>query len=452
MFLNRNLKNRKRAYESRFNLCSKHYLLKNSTAITASDTSFESRRCTIRNAVKNFFLLDENSSQAPGSLDFMTKNGIKKRKRYLSDTIDSLYKKFCKTSGLKVSRGLFYRLKPFWVVRQKVTARNTCLCKHHSNFGFMFDRLKSLNVIKSKNLKNFLESVRCSVNNKKCMYGECDKCKHKKIADNSSSQKTWYRSWVSEKVRQPGAKGLMYDVKITSQKKVFCSVSELVGKFNKELPQYLIHVYNKDHKFQTLKEIRNNLPAKRAYAIVDFSQNYECKYHSEIHNLHYGANKSQVSMQTRVFYYKDSNNNLNQQSFCTFSDCLNQDAPAAWALLKPVVEKINEFVPDFEELHIQSDGPTTQYRNKTNYFLFHKFCQELNLKKASWNHTEAGHGKTSGDGVGGCVKEMCNREVVSGGNVLCAMDMMNVVLKKENKIVCFVVTREEIEAVEKMVP
>lgn len=72
----------------------------------------------------------------------------------------------------------------------------------------------------------------------------------------------------------------------------------------------------------------------------------------------------------------------------------------------------------------------------------------MGIERASWNYTEAGHGKSAGDGVGGSVKEMCNQDVLCGGQVLCAQDMINVVTKKSDKILPFLVSREEIQAVE----
>ena len=74
------------------------------------------------------------------------------------------------------------------------------------------------------------------------------------------------------------------------------------------------------------------------------------------------------------------------------SDCLKHESPAVWALLVPVIKKIKQEVPDFQTLHIQSDGPTAQYKNKTNFFFFQYFCQQFELKNASWNYTAAGHG------------------------------------------------------------
>lgn len=52
------------------------------------------------------------------------------RKRYLNDTVDSLYKKFCSESNFKISRTHFYRLKPFYVVKKRVTGQDTNVCKY----------------------------------------------------------------------------------------------------------------------------------------------------------------------------------------------------------------------------------------------------------------------------------------------------------------------------------
>ena len=65
-------------------------------------------------------------------------------------------------------------------------------------------------------------------------------------------------------------------------------------------------------------------------------------------------------------------------------------------------------------MHFQSDGPSTQYRNKTNFFLFAYHCNLLQLHHASWNFSTAGHGKSFADGTGGTVKVLCDRAVAYG--------------------------------------
>ena len=40
--------------------------------------------------------------------------------------------------------------------------------------------------------------------------------------------------------------------------------------------------------------------------VIDFSENYYCKYSAEIQSVHFGASKKQISLHTGVFFYFDS--------------------------------------------------------------------------------------------------------------------------------------------------
>ena len=89
-----------------------------------------------KNDVCRFYLNDENSVAAPAARDFIKKNNMRMRKRFLSDSINNLHKKYCKESGRTISKSSFYRLRPFWVVEQRMSARDTCLCKEHEILNF----------------------------------------------------------------------------------------------------------------------------------------------------------------------------------------------------------------------------------------------------------------------------------------------------------------------------
>ena len=56
---------------------------------------------------------------------------------------------------------------------------------------------------------------------------------------------------------------------------------------------------------------------------VDFSENYNTKYESEIQSMHYGASRRQISLHTGVAYIW-----TDIYPFCTVSDCLKH-GPAA---------------------------------------------------------------------------------------------------------------------------
>jgi len=140
--------------------------------------------------------------------------------------------------------------------------------------------------------------------------------------------------------------------------------------------------------------------------IIDFSENYSCKYTSETQSVHFGASRSQVTMHTAVLYYRttEAEAELQCKSFCTVSDNLRHYPAAIWVHLKPVLYFVAKNVPAMESINIRSDGLTTQYRNKYNFAIFAQLGSITKFKKATWNFTESGYCKRPADGIGGSVK------------------------------------------------
>lgn len=72
---------------------------------------------------------------------------------------------------------------------------------------------------------------------------------------------------------------------------------------------------------------------------------------------------------------------------------MRQDTSAIWTHLSPVVSHFKVLIPSLNTLHMISDGPTTQYCSKKNYFCLSSVPFQLGFKKVTWNFLEAGHGK-----------------------------------------------------------
>lgn len=120
----------------------------------------------IKNSVVNFYLEDENSLLAPGVRDFVTKNKRNMRKRYMVNTIENLYKKYCNTSGQNISKAIFYNMRPFWVVKKKYQ-----FVIHVCAYIIQISNLSSTGcdfykIIEVKSLQTFIESIRCHVTKK----------------------------------------------------------------------------------------------------------------------------------------------------------------------------------------------------------------------------------------------------------------------------------------------
>lgn len=64
------------------------------------------------------------------------------------------------------------------------------------------------------------------------------------------------------------------------------------------------------------------------------------------------------------------------ESFCTLSECTKHDYPAILAHLKPIMEKYLEAYPNVEHLHFQTDGPTSQYKNRNLYAILFSFIAD----------------------------------------------------------------------------
>lgn len=131
--------------------------------------------------MQEFLERDENSAMAPRIEDCVRRKKVYYRKRYLLYTIDNLHKKYKLNEPVKIGRSLFYRLKPFWIVKKQESARDTCLCKTHANFDLMHKKLIALKLLPSESAFDFIKKLVCDPSNQNCMYKLCDTCKNRSI-------------------------------------------------------------------------------------------------------------------------------------------------------------------------------------------------------------------------------------------------------------------------------
>lgn len=104
--------------------------------------------------------------------------------------------------------------------------------------------------------------------------------------------------------------------------------------------------------------------------------------YQEIQVVHFGA--SQISLHTSVMYNKDKK----PHCFCTLSDSTEHSPEAIWAPLNPILTYIAREYEDINTVHVFSDGPVTQYRQKNNLFLFNAIIKQFGFM-GTWNFFEA---------------------------------------------------------------
>ena len=98
-------------------------------------------------------------------------------------------------------------------------------------------------------------------------------------------------------------------------------------------------------------------------------------------------------------------------AFCGVAYSLQHDPMSVWEHLNPILKKIREEHPDVDTLQLFSDGPTSQYKQKLNFYLFSTELFEHGFKKGYWNFHTAGHGKGIPDGIGASLKRSADIRV-----------------------------------------
>ena len=387
--------------------------------------------------IRKFFLKDDNSRMCPGKRDYVRRGKQKMQKRLLLDSIKNLHIKFTLQSGIKISVSTFARYKPFWVIKPTMRDRETCLCEKHSNFDFLLSKLRVCKVINISSTDELINAV-CCASSMDCILGKCKTCANKRLnatvatEDDSTTSYLRWETVTEERV----VKGEIKNIKMTKKVEHTTTLSGLLKKTERNIPTFLQHVFKMRHHFKAIGDKKDTLKENEMLLQIDFSQNYISKMAKEIQSMHFGASKKQISIQTGV-YHCFQNGILSVSSFATVSDNLDHQAYAVWVHLKPILLDIAEKYQYVDTLHILSDGPTGQYRNRYNIFLCLKLISQIlpNVKCVSYNWSESGHGKGAVDGVGGCLKRTADQHVLKLKDVVTAQDFVQIFTNSKVKVI-----------------
>lgn len=383
----------------------------------------EKRKVAVKRQIQEFLLDDENSRLTAGKKETITRRQVKKQIRLLNDTLLNLLKVFNNKTGLNISYETFRRHRPFWVLFPKAASRNTCLCSLHTNTNFMSQALYQAKVLTQCTATDVARSLCCNrVLSVSCLERKCLQCSENLIEfqRNNGNDTVFYQRWITKNVTMV-VRGQQKCYKKTVKETVKTTVQLLIKNFESNLPKFMQHLANIINQFKATRFVKQNLTPSEGLLHIDFSENYGCKYGEEIQSAHFGGAKPQLSLHTCVYYSTDSQtpqNHLKTTCFCTVSENLRHDPVLICAHLKPIIEQIKLLTPDLRELHILSDGPTTQYRNKTMFYMIANYLSKIiSAHTIIWHFTEAGHGKGAPDGIGGCMKRICDKAVANGKDV-----------------------------------
>ncbi|WAR24778.1 hypothetical protein MAR_038447 [Mya arenaria] len=357
----------------------------------------------MKTKVKAFLERDDNSRITSDKQATITRNGVKMQKRLLNGDLINIYKKY-ESEGNKISYSMFCKLRPFWIVKPTEKDRDTCLCKLYENLNYKIQTSYKENMVHSKDANVLINEIVCTQENKECMYRECRQCEDKQLScENADGKQVLWNMWKNQRIdkEKDGKKTV---VNKTVKEKVQGTKETLADELNKELSRACRHVFNIRHQYKSLKYLQQKMTHEEIMVHIDFSENYNTKYANEIQSVHFGASKQQISLHTGIAYLGDD-----KVSFCSVSDCLKHGPAAIWAHLAPVITYLKTR-KRFSVIHFVT-GPTTQYRNKLNFYLCSTKVFDYGCTLSTWNFLEAAHGKGAADGVGAAVKRAADRQV-----------------------------------------
>ncbi|CAG9790187.1 unnamed protein product [Diatraea saccharalis] len=400
--------------------------------------------------ITNFYLRDDVSRSTAGRKETRTRKKIKKQIRYLSDNLVNLFNKYRKEGG-RYGLSTFIKYKPFFVIAPRLNSRDTCLCIKHSNIEFQHDALKKAGALKTRTIRNVLDSISCDIKNYYCMYDKCTICSdlkpfYEQCPDKNVSWFQWKREdHVYTKMEEHKKKEIT--TKKTAKVIITGNLQELKNNFEKDLHKFKKHYFNMLHQQNQYQIAISNQKDNEVVIVCDFSENYEAKLANEVQSLHFGASKNQITLHTGMVFWRDES-----QSFCTISESNNHRPAAIWAHLTPIINIIKNKTPNVTILHFYTDGPSSQYRQKNNFYLLTEFTKKLGFDYATWSYFESGHGKSVADGIGGCVKRTLDRKVSQGVDVADAEDAHKILNECLKVTKVFLIKESDIDEITEIFP
>jgi len=411
--------------------------------------SYASKAPRLRNTVTLFLERDDNSRITTSKSDTMSRHGIKKQRRLLTDTMTRLHAKFClERPDVKVSRSTFCSLRPFWIVQPTARDRETCLCKLHENGNLVISKLCQQHLLPDGCVRAEIcvERAVCSKPAVDCYTRQCSHCVNNLslyLDEVTAKEPIQWSQW--ETVQEARViKGKSVTVKRTIRVDHHGTVEDLVALFKQLLIKLCWHILVIKNQFRQYHRLKDNCSSDTCIIVIDYSENYGCKQSRAVQSAHFGASNAQVSLHTGVAYMRSA-----VMSFCSISDCTRHDAAAIWACILPVLRCIRQRNPAVEHLHFWSDGPVTQYKNRNNLFLASQLTFHEGFSGSSWNYFEAGHDKGPADAIGGVVKRAADRAVDHGTDIVNASNLYDV-LKQKTSVELFLVSEDEVTAIDSL--
>lgn len=195
-----------------------------------------------------------------------------------------------------------------------------------------------------------------------------------------------------------------------SKSKISTSVEAAIATFRSYIKQLKTHIFKKRVQNKAYNHMKQTLGPNDLLIHVDFAESYSNIQQDAIQSSYFG--QQTFSIFTACGYTKlEEDEHVKNDNVVVISEHSDHSRVGSMACLVSVVEKIEQIhQKQYPKLIIWSDGCASQFRSKYVFFMLTKMFVG---KEIIWNYNERHHGKGPMDGLGGTVKNVIYRKVMS---------------------------------------
>ena len=200
-------------------------------------------------------------------------------------------------------------------------------------------------VVQTKNLKELVADMYCEVDegkliNEECVNRTCQKCANNQPPideDVNLDKRVSWSKWESDNIDDAERRDNTGPSKVTRVIKksvVYGPLKNLVDDFNNELTERgARHIVAYQHQARVLRDLKSKLKPNDMLVHINFSENYACKYSTEVRSMQFGVSREQVTIHDGVIYIGSDH----AKSFASLSNSPRHDPVAVWSHLMPVL-------------------------------------------------------------------------------------------------------------------
>ena len=360
--------------------------LRENTSINFSKSpiAMNEEESELKKSVTSFAV--ENSCEVPDT------RAARKGLRYFYNYKFVLWIQYKSNQGSDLSYSTFCKYWPTYIQKPKIEDFGTCKCQVCENVELLVSGMKRGGFLSRDHVVELMiQNTREGDNELESNFH--DDLEEMKVGD-SKEKTVCFLQW--EKINLGVQNGQNRDVVHRIQKSLSCKeAAAKLESMYKGLKDHLERNFIIKTTLRTRREIVME-SEDMAYIHIDWAENIEIQVPGEIQSAYFSHQS--ISIHTGYLYSRQDSG-----GFVSLSDSSCHKAEAIHAALKPTIEKL--VAAGIKHMVFVSDSPTSQYRNNKNVFLTKKLAVKYNLS-IEWIFTEAGHGKSCCDGVGGNIKTL----------------------------------------------